>query len=111
MICGRTDLPFDYSESYGGLLCHTLALRPQLLILDQRTIYYLRQFSAVDLTKLKTISVHEETKQHLRRALDMVYSDTIGVYPKSKRFLDQMMKWQPLDNQKDGVKVKRPQLT
>ncbi|WP_098824840.1 DNA repair protein RecO [Secundilactobacillus silagincola] len=102
VICGRTDLPFDYSESYGGLLCQAhWHLDPNRLDLDQRTIYYLRQFSAVDLTKLKTISVHEETKQHLRRALDMIYSDTIGVYPKAKRFLDQMMKWQPLDKPKN----------
>lgn len=94
VICGRTDLPFDYSESYGGLLCQQhWHLDPNRLHLDQRTIYYLRQFSAVDLTKLKTVTVHDETKKNLRRALDMIYSDTIGVYPRSKRFLDQMLTW------------------
>lgn len=91
VICGRTDLPFDYSESYGGLLCQEhWHLDPNRLKLDKRTIFYLRKFSVTDLTKLKTISVRTETRQHLRQALDMIYSDTIGVYPKSKRFLDQM---------------------
>lgn len=94
VICGREDLPFDYSESYGGLLCQNhWHLDANRLDLDQRTIYYLRQFSAIDLTKLKTISVRAETKKNLRRALDMIYADTIGVYPRSKRFLDQMMTW------------------
>ncbi|KZL42706.1 DNA repair protein RecO [Secundilactobacillus collinoides] len=94
VICGRTDLPFDYSESYGGLLCQAhWHMDPNRLKLDQRTIFYLRQFSAVDLTKLSSIKVHPETKQHLRMALDMIYSDTVGVYPRSKRFIDQMNKW------------------
>lgn len=91
VICGRTDLPFDYSESYGGLLCQAhWHLDPNRLKLDQRTIYYLRQFSAIDLTKLGTISVRADTKRNLRRALDVIYADTIGVYPRSKRFLDQI---------------------
>lgn len=95
VVCGRTDLAFDFSESYGGLLCQQhWHLDPNRLKLDQRTIFYLRQFSAIDLTKLKTISVREETKQHLRQALDVIYADMIGVYPRSKRFLDQMMQWQ-----------------
>ena len=99
VICGRTDLPFDYSESYGGLLCQAhWHLDSHRLKLDQRTIYYLRQFSAIDLTKLGTISVREDTKKNLRRALDVIYADTIGVYPRSKRFLDQMNQWD------DGLK-------
>ena len=91
VVCGGTIAPFDYSESLGGLLCrHHLSADPHRMHLDQRTIYYLRQFSRVNLANLNQVSVRPETKINLRAALDTIYADTVGVYPKSKRFIDQL---------------------
>lgn len=93
-VCGRTDLPFDYSQRYGGLLCaNHFHLDQYRLHLDQRTIYYLRQFSVIKLTQLNSINVHEDTKQHLREVLDQIYDDSVGLHLKSKRFIDQMSSW------------------
>lgn len=84
-VCGRDDLPFDYSEMYGGLLCQEhWHLDEYRLHLDKRTIYFLRQFSVVDLTKLNSISLKETTKRNLRRALDEIYNSQVGVYVKAK---------------------------
>jgi len=95
VICGQTNPPLDYSESYGGLLCEKhYHLDPRRMHLDQRTVYYLRQFSVLDLKSLHSINVKSETKKHLRHFLDQIYDDTVGVHPKSKRFIDQMNEWE-----------------
>lgn len=93
-ICGRTDLPFDYSEIYGGLLCQNhFHLDENRLHLSQRTIYFLRKFSVIDLTKLNSINVKDQTVYNLRRALDEIYNSQVGVFVKAKKFLDQMNSW------------------
>lgn len=94
VICHRTDLPFDYSEAYGGLLCSNhWSQDPYRMHLDARTIYYLRLFSVVDLTKLKHVKVSDQTKKALREVLDQIYSRSVGVVPKSKHFIDQLGKF------------------
>ncbi|CAM3054906.1 DNA repair protein RecO [Lactiplantibacillus plajomi] len=97
-VCGRTDLPFDYSESYGGLLCQQhWHLDPHRLHASQAAIYYLRRFSVLDLAKVHSISVKPTTAQQLRRILDEIYNNSVGLRLKSKRFIDQMGSWyQPL---------------
>lgn len=93
-ICGRTDLPFDYSIKYGGLICQEhFHLDPHRLHVDQRTIYYLRQFSRLNLDQLSSIEVREVTKKHLRHVIDEIYDDGVGLRLKSKKFIDQMDSW------------------
>lgn len=97
VICGRSDLAFDYSESYGGLLCQNhWRLDEHRLHLDQRTIYFLRQFSVLDLTKINSIKMKDSTKRNLRRTLDEIYNSQVGVYVKAKKFIDQMGSWEKL---------------
>ncbi|WP_283678795.1 DNA repair protein RecO [Lentilactobacillus sp. Marseille-Q4993] len=93
-VCHRTDLPFDYSEAYGGLLCSNhWQLDRYRMHLPAKTIYLLRLFSVVDLNKLGTIDVSDDTKKNLRLVIDKIYSETVGIYPKSKKFLDQLGKF------------------
>ncbi|WP_027107262.1 DNA repair protein RecO [Ligilactobacillus ceti] len=93
VICQRCDLPFDYSQSYGGLLCQRhWHLDPQRLHLDQKTLYYLRMFSELDLHKINSIKVNPQTIQNLRRTLDLIYEDSVGIYLKTKKYLDEMNK-------------------
>ncbi|GKS80470.1 DNA repair protein RecO [Ligilactobacillus pabuli] len=97
VICQNTQAPFDFSETYGGILCQRhWHLDPHRLHLDQRTVYYLRLFSVVDLTQLHSIKVKESTKKALRKTLDAIYSDQVGVFVKAKKFLDQMSGWEQL---------------
>ncbi|GKT03307.1 DNA repair protein RecO [Furfurilactobacillus entadae] len=94
-ICGRTDLPFDYSEAAGGLICQNhFATDEHRLHLDARTIFYLRQFSVIDLDKVTTINVSAKTKRGLRRVLDLIYDNSVGLHLRSKRFIDQMATWE-----------------
>ena len=95
VIDGRADLPLDFSESYGGLLCQNHWDKdPHRLHASPRAIFYLRRFSTLDLNKVERINVKPDTKAELRRILDVIYTDMVGVTPKAKRFLDQMHQWQ-----------------
>ncbi|GEK27802.1 DNA repair protein RecO [Furfurilactobacillus siliginis] len=94
-ICGRTDLPFDYSEKFGGLICQNhFDQDSHRLHLDARTIFYLRQFSVIDLMKITTISVSPKTKRGLRRLIDLIYDNSVGLHLRAKRFIDQMSSWE-----------------
>ena len=95
VIDGRADLPLDFSESYGGLLCQNHWDKdPHRLHASPRVIFYLRRFSTLDLGKVERINVKPDTTAELRRILDVIYTDMVGVTPKAKRFLDQMHQWQ-----------------
>lgn len=94
VICQHTDRPFDYSEAYGGLLCaQHWHLDPNRFHASQRVIYFLRLFSAVDLFKINSIKIKPATKAELKKIIDQIYQDTVGVYVKSKKFLDEMSHW------------------
>lgn len=92
VICQRRDLPLDYSEKYGGLLCqnhwskdaYRLHAQPKAIALMQR----LNQLQPDQLgqTKLKS-----RTKRELQRVLDHIYQDQVGLQLKSKRFLTQLV--------------------
>ncbi|WP_461214307.1 DNA repair protein RecO [Lacticaseibacillus sp. GG6-2] len=95
VIDGRTDLPLDFSESYGGLLCQAhWHLDNYRFHVTPKAMYLLRWFSVLDLNQLHSVSVSEATKADLRRVLDRIYRDMVGVLPKAKRFLDQMQGWE-----------------
>lgn len=92
VVCGRDDLPLDFSEEYGGLLCSNhWDLDVHRYHASRRSIYYLRLFSTVNLSQLGTVKVAPATKIELRTIIDRLYEDMVGVTPRAKRFLDQML--------------------
>ncbi len=62
------------------------------LNLDQRTMYYLRKFSIVDLNYLNSIKVNADTKKRLKLTLNEIYDNQVGIYVKARSFIDKMMK-------------------
>ncbi|MCD2255816.1 DNA repair protein RecO [Agrilactobacillus fermenti] len=94
VICQRTDRPYDYSETYGGLLCDQhWHLDTHRFHASQRAIYFLRLFSAISLERINSIKIKATTKSELKRIIDQIYSDTVGIYLKSKQFIDDMDQW------------------
>ncbi|MCK8624064.1 DNA repair protein RecO [Apilactobacillus sp. M161] len=91
VICGRSDLDLDYSEKMGGLICSNHFNQDLYrLRLDKKTIYYLRKFSIIELSKINNIKVNNQTKKELRSFFDNIYENDLGIKLKSKKFLDQM---------------------
>ncbi|EJE98583.1 DNA repair protein RecO [Liquorilactobacillus mali] len=94
VVCAENQGEFDFSQSLGGLLCQKhWNMDPQRMHLDKRTIFFLRQFSAVDILKIGNISVKDDTKKNLRAALDQIYNNEVGLNIKAKHFIDEMGKW------------------
>ncbi|MCI2172100.1 DNA repair protein RecO [Schleiferilactobacillus perolens] len=93
-ICGRDDRPMDYSEGAGGLICNRhWAQEPYRFHASAKAIYYLRRFSVVNINQVQSINVNVQTKAELRTIIDRIYSDTVGTYPRSKRFIDSLGQW------------------
>lgn len=94
VICGQNDLPLDYSESFGGMLCQNHWGRdPYRLHLAPKVVRYLQLFAHLDLRKVARVTVDSATKRGLDRALTQIYDDQVGLHLRSKRFLDQMDTW------------------
>lgn len=99
--CGRNDLPLDFSELFGGVLCQNHWDKdPRRFHVSARSMYYLRLFSTVDIAKLGKVNVAAATKVELQRVINQIYEDMVGATPRAKRFLNQMLggrdKLQPL---------------
>lgn len=94
VICGRNEKLMDYSEEYGGLLCHNHWDKdPHRLHLDTKTVNYLRMFATLNLQQVDQVQVGELVKRNLRWGLDKIYGDQVGLRLKSKRFIDEMGQW------------------
>jgi DNA repair protein RecO (recombination protein O) len=51
----------------------------------------------LNLSQVHSMTVKKTTAQQLRRILDEIYDNSVGLHLKSKRFIDQMGSWyQPL---------------
>jgi DNA repair protein RecO (recombination protein O) len=89
--CGSSELPFMFSVKFGGSLCgRCLTEDPYHLKVSPTVIKLLNLFQQLNPTRIGHISVKEKTKKQLKEALEVYYQEHVGVYLKSKRFLDQM---------------------
>lgn len=94
VICGRRDLPMDYSFLYHACLCknhftndvHRLHLQPNV-------IFMANKFLNISLEVLENISVKVEMKKQLRQFIDSLYDEYVGVETNAKKFLNSMGNW------------------
>ncbi|MCC2744095.1 DNA repair protein RecO [Leuconostoc lactis] len=94
-ISGQVTGRFDYSEKYNGILAEEhYDLDEHRLMLDQKTIFYLRQFSVIDLRQINQINLSPVTKRGLQRVIDHIYDKQVGLKPRAKTFIEQMHAWQ-----------------
>ncbi len=94
VICGRKDLPLDFSEKYGGLLCAKHWHRdPYRSRLAPKTVAYLQMLAKIPLNRIGRVNVQPLVKEQLWRLLNELYDDSVGLKLKSKRFLNQMRRF------------------
>lgn len=92
-LCGeqRLDVPFDYCSETGGVICYRhFNEYPHRYHCHPRAIYLARLFQNISFDQIQSIHVSEETKQSLRKLIDQLYDEYIGLRLKSKQFLDKM---------------------
>lgn len=94
-LSGQSDGRFDYSEKYNGIISENhYDLDDHRLMLDQKTVFYLRQFSVIDLRRVNQIKMSSTTKRGLQRVIDHIYENQVGLKPRAKKFIEQMHSWQ-----------------
>lgn len=93
--CGETQGKFDYSSAYSGVLCERhWHLDERRYHADPVAIYFIRLFSSISYDKVHDISVKPETKAAIRKTIDELYDEYVGIHLKSKKFIDQMKSWE-----------------
>ena len=102
VFCHRVGQAFDFSFKYGACLCpehyHEDEKRCHL---NPNIPYLLNQFQAIDFDTLETISLKSEIKQDLRKFMDQIYEEYVGIHLKSKKFIDSLADWGQLLKEED----------
>ncbi|GAP00399.1 DNA repair protein RecO [Fructobacillus ficulneus] len=94
-ISGAVVGDFDYSEKYNGIIERShFALDDHRLNLDPKVVYYLRQFSAIDVDKISKVTLSMMTKRGIQRVIDYLYEREVGLKPKEKVFIQKMAAWE-----------------
>lgn len=94
-VCGNTNGKFDFSPKYSGVLCEKhWILDSHRYHSDPRCIHFIRLFSAISYDQVQTIHVKETTKLAIRKTIDELYDDYVGIHLKSKTFIDKMHTWE-----------------
>lgn len=94
-ISGQSEGRFDYSEKYNGIISESnYVLDDHRLRVDQKTMFYLRQFSVIDLRQIHQINMSTTTKRGLQQVIDYIYDSQVGLKPRAKKFIEQMHSWQ-----------------
>ncbi|WP_257346028.1 DNA repair protein RecO [Pseudalkalibacillus decolorationis] len=89
--CARKEGAFSFSIAEGGFLCEQCRqIDPNALAISPQTARLLYLFYHMDLTRLGSVSVKEETKKTIKLILSTYMDEYTGIRLKSKRFLDQL---------------------
>lgn len=106
-VCGNQEGPFDYSSKYAGLLCYKHFDKDRhRWHANPRGVHLARLLMQISYDQINSIQVKAETKQNLRRFIDQLYEEYVGIQLKSKKFIDDMYKWSEMLSPKQDSKEK-----
>ncbi|WP_227395118.1 DNA repair protein RecO [Jeotgalibacillus aurantiacus] len=89
--CGQGEGDFSFSFRMNGFLCHRCSsVDDYKLPLSAKAVRLLRLFYFLDLDRLGKLSVSDRTKLELKRVIRTYYDEYVGVFLKSRSFLDQL---------------------
>lgn len=94
-ICQKTKGIFDFSDKYHGILCSNHFYEdPRRLHIDPKAVHIVRLYSVINLEKVGDISIKATTQNEIKRLLDHIYDQSVGLSLKSKKFIDNLYKWE-----------------
>lgn len=90
-ICGRKDLPLDLSFKYDGMLCQEHFSQDDFRFhLEQRMVKCLQVLTIGSLESIAKMKIDEKHMKILRNVCSEIYSNYVGIYPKTKSFIDKL---------------------
>lgn len=94
-VCQKTKGVFDYSDQFHGILCSEhFNQDPRRLHLDPKAVHLVRLYSVIKMDKIGEVSIKVETQKEIQRLLDHIYDQAVGLRLKSKKFIDNLYKWE-----------------
>lgn len=94
-ICQKTKGIFDYSDKFHGILCSDHFYEDtRRLHVDPKAVHLIRLYSVIDLNYIGEISIKKSTQKEIKRLIDHIYEQLVGLNLKSKRFIDNLYKWE-----------------
>lgn len=94
-VCGKTEGVFDYSDKFHGILCseHFFEDSRRLHIIP-KAMHLVRLYSAINLETIGEISIKANTQEEIKKLIDHIYDQLVGLRLKSKKFIDDLYKWE-----------------
>ena len=89
-VCGNTSDIVTLDVDKGGYICKNCYTNE--VIVEQKTVKLLRMFYYVDINKISKIDVSDRSVKELDKFLEEYYDKYSGIYLKSKKFLDIIIK-------------------
>jgi len=89
--CRATEGEFAFSFKVIGFLCHRCFSSDRYLIkITPTQLKLIRTFYTVPINRVGNLTLKKETKDFMKKIVRTIYDDQIGVWFKSRRFLDQL---------------------
>lgn len=99
--CQATDGEFGFSFQQMGFLCHRCFHHDRYIIkLTPTQIRLIRTFYTVPIHQVGDISLKKETKELMKKLVRTIYDEQLGVYFKSRKFLETLEKTPELQSVK-----------
>lgn len=94
-VCGKSEGIFDFSDKYHGIICSDHFFEdPRRLHVDPRAMHIIRLYSVIKLDKIGDISIKSETQLEIKRLIEHIYEQSVGLKLKSKKFIDNLHEWE-----------------
>ncbi|MDR3157190.1 MAG: DNA repair protein RecO [Lactobacillales bacterium] len=94
-VCGKEKGKFDFSSRASGIVCDKHYKSDlNLYQASPRAVYFVRMLSNISLDNIGEIKLSVQTKRDIRKLVDAFYEEYVGICLKSKKFIDQMYKWE-----------------
>lgn len=94
-VCQTSKGIFDYSDKYHGIICSKhFSNDKRRLHINPKAMQLVRLYSVIQLDRIGEISIKEETQHEIKRLLDHIYDQSVGLHLKSKKFIDNLYKWE-----------------
>lgn len=96
-ICQRDKGPFVFSMKRSGVICeHHQQLEEHCLSVSPKAVHIAQILSRISSTQLRTIQLDHQTLQDVQTLMDELYEEHVGIHLKSKKFIQEMKKWDRL---------------
>lgn len=91
LVCQSPSQPFDFSVRLHGVLCQQHYCEDDFrLQIHPRAMYIASMLDAITFNQIQSINVSYETTKELRRLMDEIFKEYVGIHLKSKSYLDNL---------------------